>query len=142
MSTNSARRFHGRSLSNGLVVTLVVAGLTSVMTANWHGIPLYRSTEGLGLLGIAAAGFFAGGVVAGRHRRRPRGALWQGLGVGALAVLVLAAAALFRLALLQAGIPSATRLAQVLLGACILTTVSCLGALCGRALYRWRQHLS
>ncbi len=126
---------HGRSLSNGLIITLLVAGPTLLVEASWHGAPLYRTTQGQVALVLAAAGFFVGGAVAGQHRRRVSGALLQGLALAGLSLAVLSVAAVFRLAVLRAGVPHGSTVAWTLLGAVVLTVVACAGGLTGRALY-------
>ncbi len=129
------RRLHYRSLSNGLIVALVVSAPPLLIEANWHGTPLYRTTQGQVALGVAALGFLAGGAVAGRHRRRVEGALLQGLAVAVLAETCLLVAAVFRLAVLHRGLPHPSTVGWTVLGAVLLAGLACAGGLAGRAAY-------
>ncbi len=137
VTARRASRLHWRSLSDGLLVALLVCG------------PALLATEGLrhrvgrtwlipaviGIIGMGVAG-----AVAGRHRRRPTGALLQGLAVGLpVSILLVLADVLYRLI---SNNPLSGRTAAAWVGAVAgAVVVACLGALVGRAVYlrRWRQ---
>lgn len=132
--------FHGRSLSNGLVIALAVSGPAVLVEASWRGTPFYRTAQGQATLLAVAVAFAAGGFVAGRHRRRVSGALNQAWGMSALAVACLVVAAVFRLAVLRIGMPHPRTVGLDAAGAVGVTVAACLGSLAGRAQYlRSRQ---
>lgn len=131
------RRLHYNSLGNGLIVTLVIAGPILLVEANWRGASLTHQPHKLWLLaglGVAVA-FFAGGMVAGRRRRRPEGALYQGLALAAMAWTALVVAAVFRLVVLLPGFPHLSTLVWWVVGIVVGTALSCAGALYGRWSY-------
>ncbi|MGH9081941.1 MAG: hypothetical protein ACRDY3_09550 [Acidimicrobiales bacterium] len=92
----------------GLALTMVVSVPTLVIAEDWHGHPLIDQ-GGLGWMvpgAVVALAFLAGGALAGRAGRRAAGALTRGIGVGALAVLLLLAADIARRLLMNPTLPA------------------------------------
>ena len=136
-SARRPSRLHWRSLSDGLLVALLVCGPSLLATEGLrHRVGrTWLIPAVIGVVGMAVAG-----AVAGRHRRRPTGALLQGLAVGLpVSVLLVLADVLYRLI---SNNPISGRTAAAWVGALVgAVVVACLGALVGRAVYlrRWRQ---
>jgi uncharacterized membrane protein len=130
-------RLHLHSLSNGLIITLVIAGPVLLLEANWRGAPLTRQPDGAWLLALLVVGgaFFAGGAVAGRHRRRRRGADYQGLALSGLACGALAIGGAFRQLMLLDGLPTPITIAWLILGAMAATVLAVAGSRLGRRWY-------
>ena len=130
-------RLHLHALSNGLIVTLVVSGPVLLLEANWHNAPLTHQPDGawvLALLAVAAA-FFAGGALAGRHRRKVSGAVYQGLALAGLALGALLVGGAFRQLVLVEGFPTAMTDGWLVLAAALACVVAVGGSLFGRARY-------
>jgi multisubunit Na+/H+ antiporter MnhB subunit len=87
---------------------------------------------------IVTATYFAGGAIAGRHRRRPWGALVQGVVLAVSTSVILVIVDFVRRLVLGKGLPMGVVGLWV---AAIAGTVviAVLGALFGRRLYRMRQ---
>lgn len=127
---------HWRSLSDGLLVALLICGpsLLAVEGLRHRVGRVWLVPAVIGILGMLLAG-----AVAGRHRRRPSGALLQGLAVGLpVSVLLILADVLYRLI---SNNPISAKTVGAWAGAVVgATAVACAGGLIGRALYlrRWR----
>jgi hypothetical protein len=82
----------------GAAATLLVAVPALVVEEDWHGRPMIDIDAALWIpfAVLVAASFVLGGLVAGRNRRRGRGALVSGLCSGIVAVVVLVGADLLR----------------------------------------------
>jgi multisubunit Na+/H+ antiporter MnhB subunit len=136
----SGRTFHWRSLSDAVLFTLVIAGPTMLWEEVWRGRPMIDQEGNLWMLPavIVIAAYFFGGAIAGRHRRRPGGALIQ---AGALAIstsLMLIIADIGRRLVLGQNLRLAVAgLWLAAVGATIV--IAALGALFGRWVYRWRR---
>ena len=137
--TNRSSAIHWRSLSDGLLVALLVCGpsLLAVEGLRHRVGRVWLVPAVIGIIGMLVAG-----GVAGRHRRRPAGALIQGVAVSApVALLLVLADILYRLISNNPIVGStAVTLAGSFGGAIV---VACLGSLTGRALYlrKWRERL-
>ena len=86
------------------------------------------------LLVLAALGFLAGGAVAGRHRRKRAGALWQGAVLGGLTVLVILVANAVRVGVVGDRVAFHTVGLWVGIGASSIVIAS-IGAVIGRNRY-------
>jgi hypothetical protein len=96
---------HWQSLGDGIVVSLVVVGPTFLVEELWRGRPLIDQ-GGLWWVipaAIMAIGFFAGGTIAGRHRKSPKGAFRQGLLVASLTIVLVFIADMIRRLVLSEG---------------------------------------
>jgi multisubunit Na+/H+ antiporter MnhB subunit len=73
----------------------------------WRGKPMIDQSGDLWLApaAIAAAAYFIGGAIAGRHRRRPTGALIQGVALAVPTSIVLIIADFGRRLVLSKGLP-------------------------------------
>jgi hypothetical protein len=103
----SWRQFkHWQSLSDGFLVCLVIVGPTSLFSELWRGKPVIDRGPSLWLFpaAVMALGFFIGGIIAGRHRRSPKGALTQGFLVAALVIALIFLADLIRRLVLGEGL--------------------------------------
>jgi hypothetical protein len=89
---------HWRSLSDGLMVTLIVVGPSFLFEELWRGRPLIDQNGYLWLVpgAIMAIGFYIGGLIAGRHRRSASGAFNQGLLVSGLTLALIFLADMIR----------------------------------------------
>ncbi len=137
---SSRLTLHWRSLSDGLILALVVGGPCLLAAEGLHD---RAGRIWLLPVAIAGVGFLLAGGVAGRHRRRPVGALVQGV-----AVAVPVAVLLFLIDLLYRVIGRRPITGHVL-GTLLATVVgavvaSAIGALFGRWFYlsRLRQRRS
>jgi hypothetical protein len=87
------------------------------------------------LLGISLMAFFAGGTIAGRHRRRAQGALYQGVALAAMISGAVVVADIIWHAVLSRGV--AVRTVELWVGGPLGAAVTAsLGALLGRWLVR------
>ena len=75
------RTIHWHSLRDAVLLTLLVAGPTMWWEEVWRGRPMIDQPGSLWLVpaAIVTVTYFVSGVIAGRHRRRPGGALIQGV---------------------------------------------------------------
>jgi hypothetical protein len=97
---------HWQSLSDGFLLSIVIVGPTFLFAELWRGKPLIDRGPSLWLLPafIMALGFFVGGIIAGRHRRTPKGAMNQGFLVAALVIALIFLADMIRRLVLQQSI--------------------------------------
>jgi hypothetical protein len=124
-------RLHWRSLSDGVLVSFLIAGTTL-----FAGFVLHDQHERVWvvMLPIAAVGFLLGGAIAGRHRRTSRGAVSQGVACGLLTTTVIVMADAIRRAVL--GHPVSYRTPDLWLGIEVGSViVAVVGALIGRRLF-------
>jgi hypothetical protein len=130
-----AALLHPRSLGNGLAVALVVTGPILLIESDWRGSSLTHEPDGTWLIALlaASASFFAGGAIAGRHRRRIRGAVNQGLALALLADVVLVLVALAAMAARSQGGPTGRSVGWGL----ILVLWSVVVAVAGSCYGRW-----
>jgi hypothetical protein len=131
---------HWHSLSDAILVTLIIAGPTMLWEEWWRGQPMIDQKGNLWMVPavIVTATYFLGGAIAGRHRRRPLGALVQGIALAVPTSLLLVIADVGRRLVAKKGFPIGV--AGLWLAAIAGTTViAVLGALFGRWLYRMRQ---
>ncbi len=127
---------HWRSLSDGLLLTLVIVGPAFLFEELWRGSPiidqggitwLYPAT-------VMAIGFFVGGMVAGRHRRTTSGAFNQGALVAGITTALIFAADIIRRVVLHQGI--SLGVLGIWVGACVAALlVTGIGGRYGRR--RW-----
>jgi drug/metabolite transporter (DMT)-like permease len=89
---------HWESLSDGFLVSLVVVAPTFLFEELWRGRPMIDQGGAWWMLPalIMAAGFFAGGRVAGRNRSSRVGAFNQGILVATLTLVLIFLADLIR----------------------------------------------
>jgi len=89
---------HWQSLSDGFLVSIVVVGPTFLFSELWRGKPLIDRGPSLWVPAalIMAAGFFAGGAIAGRHRSTAKGAFNQGILVAGLTLTLIFLADMIR----------------------------------------------
>jgi hypothetical protein len=124
-------RLRWHSLSDGFIVSFVLTGPTLLAA-----LVLRDQREALwkALLVLAGLGILVGGAVAGRYRRRSRGALAQGATLGVLTVTVILVANLVRVLVASKGTSGATLglWAGIEVGSLVIASV---GALAGRSLY-------
>ena len=94
---------HWQSLSDGFLVCLIIVGPTSLFSELWRGQPVIDRGPSLWLFPafLMAVGFFVGGIIAGRHRRTPKGAMNQGFLVAALVIALIFLADMIRRLVLQ-----------------------------------------
>jgi hypothetical protein len=119
----------------GLLVSLMVVGPTFLSEETWHGAPLIDRGGALWVVPavVMAVGFFAGGMIAGYHRARVRGALLRGILVGALTISLALVGDLARRHLLNEGLQP--RVLEYWLGAIVAAVlVAGLGGIGGRRL--------
>jgi O-antigen/teichoic acid export membrane protein len=114
---------HWRSLSDGLLVTLVIVGPAFLFEELWRGSPLIDQGGITWLYPaiIMAIGFFVGGTVAGRHRRTKGGAFNQGALVAAITMVLIFAADMIRRMVLHQGI--SIGVIGIWVGACVAALV-------------------
>jgi hypothetical protein len=144
-STNSApfvghQIIHWHSLGDAILFTLLIAGPTMLWEEVWRGQPMIDQKGHLWMVPtvIVTATYFVGGAIAGRHRRRPFGALVQGVALAVPTSLVLVIADLARRLVLRKDIPvGVAGLWLAAIGGTIVIAV--LGAWFGRWLYIKRQ---
>jgi hypothetical protein len=125
---------HWRSLSDGLLVSLVICGPTlfaSLILRDQH-----EQRWALPLL-VAAVGFLVGGAIAGRHRRLRRGSMAQGVALGLMIATAILLANLVRTLVLAKGVTFSTASLWVAVefGSVLLASI---GALIGRRRF-WRS---
>ncbi|HEX3794005.1 MAG TPA: hypothetical protein VHV57_05865 [Acidimicrobiales bacterium] len=133
VSTGKAEFRHWRSLSDGFLVSLIVVGPTFLVEEMWGGKPLIDRSGAVWVIpaAIMALGFFAGGRVAGRHRRNAKGAFNQGVLVAALTMPLIFIADLVRRAVLSQSIT--VEVLAIWVGALAAATlVGGLGGISGR----------
>jgi multisubunit Na+/H+ antiporter MnhB subunit len=109
----------------------------------WRGRPMIDQQGDLWVVPtvIVIVTYFIGGSIAGRHRRKPRGAVVQGIALAVSTSLVLVIADIPRRLALGKGLP--LNVIGLWLGAVAGTVVvATLGALFGRWLYRARRRRS
>jgi hypothetical protein len=131
---------HWHSLSDAILFTLVIAGPTMLWEEVWRGQPMIDQQSNLWMVPavIVTATYFAGGAIAGRHRRRPWGAMVQGMALAIPTSVILVIVDLARRLVLGKGLPLGV--VGLWLAAIAGTVViAVLGALFGRWLYRMRQ---
>lgn len=135
--SRGSSRIHWHSLSDGLLLGFLVCGpcLLAVEGLRHRVGRLWLLPAVIGLVGMVIAG-----AVAGRHRRRPAGALLQGLAVALPVSVVLVLADVLYRAIGTTGISHKTLLTWVaaVVGSVVLAGI---GSLIGRSMYlhRWRQ---
>jgi multisubunit Na+/H+ antiporter MnhB subunit len=120
--------------------TLVIAGPTLWWEEAWRGRPMIDQTGDLWVLPtvIVALAFFLGGAIAGRHRRRPAGALVQGVALALPTSVLLVVVDIARRSALHRG--QSVGVAELWLAAIGGTVgIAALGALFGRWLYRLHE---
>jgi hypothetical protein len=124
---------HWQSLSDGFLVSLVVVGPTFLFEELWRGEPLIDQGGALWIIPgiIMAAGFLAGGVIAGRHRQSSRGAFNQGLVVSGLTLALIFIADMIRRLVLDSRITIGV-MEIWLLSAAAALLVGAFGGLLGR----------
>jgi multisubunit Na+/H+ antiporter MnhB subunit len=136
MPPGAKQTIHWRSLSDAILITLVIAGPTMLWEEMWRGQPMIDQKGNLWIVPtvIVVATYFLGGAIAGRHRRRPVGALIQGVALAIPTSLVLVIADLARRLVLSKNVPIV--IVGLWLAAIAGTVViAVLGALVGRWLY-------
>jgi hypothetical protein len=119
------------SLGDGLVVSLLFAGLTL-----FAGYVLrdQREEAWKALFVVAAAGLLGGGAIAGRHRRAKKGAIAQGAAVGFLTATVATLAEVIRCLVLLSSVSGHTT--ELSVGVEVsATAIGAMGALMGRRSY-------
>jgi len=127
---------HWRSLSDAILFTLIVVGPTMLWEEMWRGQPMIDQSGDLWVAPAVIAGlaYFIGGSIAGRHRRRPRGAVIQGIALAVPTSIVLIIADVGRRIVLSKGL--SLTVVGLWLGAIVATIViATLGALFGRWAY-------
>ena len=127
---------HWHSLGNGIAFTLLVAGPTMVSEELWRGRPMIDHQGAMWLVPtvIVMIMYFLGGATAGRRRRRPRGAVIQGVALAVSASSILVIVDIVRRVML--GNDQSIAVAELWLAALGGTIVSAvLGALFGRWLH-------
>jgi hypothetical protein len=131
---------HYRSLSDAVLFTLIIAGPTMLWEEMWRAKPMIDQTGDLWIAPAVIVGvtYFLGGSIAGRHRRRPMGAVVQGLALAIPTSLVLIFADLGRRLVLKKGLPLSV-LGLWLLAIIATVVIASVGALFGRWLYRARR---
>jgi hypothetical protein len=79
-------------------LTLVVAIPTMIWAEAWQGRPIIDQTGDLWVIPtvIVSVAYFVGGAIAGRHRRRPSGAVAQGVALAVTTSLIMVIADLVR----------------------------------------------
>jgi hypothetical protein len=127
----SPQRLHWRSLSDGLLISYVVGGPTIFASLILHD---QKESGWSAPLILAGLGFVIGGAVAGRHRRTPKGAFYQGAALGLLTATVILFADVIRRLVLSKGVHAHTVavLVGIEVGSIVAATV---GALIGRWWY-------
>jgi multisubunit Na+/H+ antiporter MnhB subunit len=136
MPPGAKQTIHWRSLSDAILFTLIIAGPTMLWEEMWRGQPMIDQKGDLWVVPtvIVVATYFVGGAIAGRHRRRPVGALIQGVALAVPTSLILVIADLARRLVLSKDI--AIAIVGLWLAAIAGTVViAVLGALFGRWLY-------
>jgi hypothetical protein len=124
-------RLHWRSLSDGLLLSFVISGPTLFASLILHD---QREHGWYAPLVLTEIGFVLGGAIAGRHRRTPRGAVYQGATVGFLTTTVIMFADVVRRLVLSKGVRLHTFEGLVAIWA-VSIVVATVGALVGRWLY-------
>lgn len=127
---------HWRSLSDAILFTLIVVGPTMLWEEMWRGQPMIDQSGDLWVAPAVIAGlaYFIGGSIAGRHRRRPSGAVVQGIALAVPTSIVLIIADVGRRIVLSKGL--SLSVVGLWLGAIVATIViATLGALFGRWAY-------
>jgi uncharacterized membrane protein len=137
------RTIHWRSLGDAVVLTLLVAGPTMLWEEMGQGRPMIDQPGSLWLVpaAIVTITYFVGGAIAGRHRRRPRGALIQGVALAVSTSSIFVIVDVVRRVML--GNNQSVAVAELWLAAVGATVaVAGLGAVSGRWLYiRRRERL-
>ena len=127
---------HYRSLGDAYLFTLLISVPALLWEEMWRGQPMIDQPGLLWVVPmvITVAAFFIGGAVAGRHRRRRRGALVQAVALAVPVSLLLIIADVGRRLDLHRGftLPVAGLWLYALLGT---VAISSLGALYGRRKY-------
>jgi uncharacterized membrane protein len=134
------RTIHWHSLGDAMVLTLLVAGPTMLWEEVGQGRPMIDQPGSLWLVpaAIVSVTYFVGGAIAGRHRRRPRGALIQGVALAVSTSSIFVVVDVVRRVML--GNNQSVAVAELWLGAMGATVVVAgLGALSGRWLYIRRR---
>ena len=127
---------HWRSLSDAILFTLIVVGPTMLWEEMWRGQPMIDQSGDLWVAPAVIAGlaYFVGGSIAGRHRRRPSGAVIQGVALAVPTSIVLIIADVGRRIVLSKGL--SLQVVGLWFGAIVATIViATLGALFGRWAY-------
>lgn len=132
----AGQMLHYRALSDAFLFTLVVSVPALLWEELWRGQPMIDQPGHLWLVPavITVAAFFVGGYIAGRHRRRRRGALIQAVALAVPVSLLLIVADIGRRLDLHRGftLPVAGLWLYALIGTVV---ISSLGALYGRRRY-------
>jgi uncharacterized membrane protein len=134
------RTIHWHSLSDAIVLTLVVAGPTMLWEEVGQGRPMIDQPGSLWLVpaAIVTVTYFLGGAIAGRHRRRPGGALIQSLALAVSTSSIFVVVDIVRRVML--GNNQSVAVAELWLTAMGATVVVAgIGALSGRWLYIRRR---
>jgi hypothetical protein len=124
---------HWRSLSDGLMYSLIIVGPTFLFAELWRGKPIIDQPGFLWVIPacIMTVGIFTGGRVAGRHRSRREGAFNQGVLVAILTIILIFVADLIRRLVLTQTVPVAV-LGLWLVAAAAAILVGGVGGLSGR----------
>ena len=120
--------------------TLLIVGPTMVWEEIWRGRPMIDQGGNLWLVPavVVTLAYFVGGAIAGRHRRRPGGALIQGVALALSTSSVLVTADLVRRIVI--GNHQSAAVALLWLAAAAGTIlIAVLGSLSGRWLYIRRR---
>jgi hypothetical protein len=131
---------HFRSLSDALLFTLVISGPATLWESLWRGVPMIDQRGHLWIVPAVMVflAFFVGGAIAGRHRRRRRGAVIQALALAVPVVVALMLADLARRLILHS--PLYAPYIDLWIDALVLAIVIAIsGALTGRLLFLRRQ---
>jgi hypothetical protein len=134
---------HWRSLSDAILFTLIIAGPTMFWEEIWRGQPMIDQKGDLWVVPtvIVILTYFIGGSIAGRHRRKPRGAAVQGIVLAVSTSLVLIIADVPRRLALAKGLPLNV-IGLWLEAAAGTVVIATLGGLFGRWVYRTRRRRS
>jgi membrane protein YqaA with SNARE-associated domain len=123
---------HWRSLSDGLLVAFIVAG-PSLFGA--FILRDQRSHKWVLLAFVSIIGFFLGGLIAGRHRRRAKGAIYQGIALALLVTVTIVLSDVVRHLVLARGVNA--RVLSTWIGALVGSmVVASIGGILGRLRFR------
>ena len=134
------RTVHWHSLGDAMVLTLLVAGPTMLWEEAGQGRPMIDQPGSLWLVpaAIVTVTYLVGGAIAGRHRRRPRGALIQGVALAVSTSSIFVIVDVVRRVMV--GNHQSVAVAELWLAAMGATVVVAgLGALSGRWIYIRRR---
>lgn len=130
---------HLHSLGDAILFTLAVAVPTMTWAEAWRGRPMIDQKGDLWVIPtvIVIVAYFVGGAIAGRHRRRPSGAVAQGVALAVTTSVIMVVADLVRRVVV--GKPQSAAVAGLWLVAIGGTVViAATGAMAGRWLYTQR----